>query len=260
MNIIVCVKHVPDTETRIRIGDDGKSIKEDGVKFILNPYDEYAVEEALKLKEKSGQGEVTAVCLGPEGATETLRKCLAMGADKAVHLKDSAFDGSDSLGTAKAIAAVAKKTGYDVIFAGHQGIGTDESQIGPMVAEFLGIPHVSVVTALEINGSEVTAYREIEGGKEKVVCSLPALISAQKGLNEPRYPSLKGIMTAKKKEINVLTASELSIVPEVGLSAARVKTVKLELPPEKGAGRVIDGEPEDAARELVKILHEDRIL
>ncbi len=261
MNILVCVKHVPDTETRIRIGDDGKSIREEGVKFVLNPNDEFAVEEALQLREKAGQGEVTVLSLGSDKVVETLRKCLAMGADKAVHLKDDAFEGSDSLGIARALSAAVKTFSYDLIFTGHQGIGADNSQIGVLMAEMLDIPHVSVVTALEINGSEVKATREIEGGREVVTTSLPAVITTQKGLNNPRYPALKGIMMAKKKEIALLSASDLSLDSSmVGESGALVKIVKLELPPEKAAGKILDGEPEDAARELVKILHDEKVL
>ncbi len=255
MKIIVCVKHVPDTETRIRIADDGKSINKEGVSFVMNPYDEYAVEEAVSLIEDLGEGEVIAVTLGPEDAQETLRKALAMGAEKAVHLKDEKFENLDSLGTAKALKSVCEDIDYDLIFTGQQGIGGDNSQVGPMIAEMLDLPHINVVTEFEYSEGTVTCSREVEGAEEIIECDLPVLVTAQKGLNEPRYPALKGIMAAKKKEIREETAESLGL--DENDLALKVETQKMELPPEKGPGRILEGEPDEMARELVKILHEE---
>lgn len=256
MNILVFVKRVPDTESKIRIAADGKGIVEEGLNFIISPYDEYAVEEALRLREAKG-GKITAISVGKEEALLILRKCLAMGVDEAVLVKDPAPESFDGLKTAAVIASLIKQRfpDFDLLLFGKQSFGADNAQVPAMVAEFLGIPQVNVVVKLTIEGREGVAFREIEGAQEKVVFSLPAVVSAQKGLNEPRYETLKGIMAAKRKEIPIIPIEELEI-DEVFLTPG-IEIVKLELPPAKEAGRVIQLPPEEAAKEIVRFLREE---
>jgi len=258
MKIAVCIKQVPDTETKIRIADDSRSIDETGITFVVSPYDEFAIEEGLRVKEKEG-GEVVVYSVGDERTTPALRTALSMGADRAVHLKDSAFEGSDSLGLSRILAAALQPLSFDLILFGKQAVGTDRGQVGPRVAELLDLPHVSVVVRATIEAGRLTAVREIEGAHEVVECPLPAVITAQKGLNEPRYASLKGILAAKKKEIRVVTAADLSLNPAtVGSTGARTVWEKLELPPARTAGRVLKGMgPAAAAAELVRLLREE---
>lgn len=256
MNILVFVKRVPDTESKIRIRHETRSIVEEGLNFVINPYDEYAVEEALRLREAKG-GTVRALSVGPEAALQVLRKCLAMGADEAVLVRDDEPESYDGFRTARIIArAVEKKfPEFDLLLFGKQGVGADNSQVPAMVAEILGLPQANVVTKLDIEGEGGTALREIEGAAEKVVFSLPAVVSAQKGLNEPRYETLKGIMAAKKKEIPVVAIGEL------GFSADELRPsviiTKLDLPPQRQAGKILQGEAAEAARELVNLLHNE---
>jgi electron transfer flavoprotein beta subunit len=198
MKLAVCINHVPDTAAKITIAADGKNIDKTGITFVLNPYDEIAVEECLRLKEKNS-GEVIAISLGGDAHKETLRKALAMGVDKAVLLKDDSP--RDSFSVSRALADYLKEISPDAIFFGKQSVDSDDAAVGTMVAEMLGLPSVSVAVRLEIANGTAIAEREIEGGKEKVQATLPAVITAQKGLNEPRYPSLKGIMAAKSKPI-----------------------------------------------------------
>jgi electron transfer flavoprotein beta subunit len=254
MNILVFVKRVPDTESKIKIGPGTNSIVEDGLNFIISPYDEYAMEEALRLREAKG-GTVTAVTVGGEASLVILRKCLAMGADEAVLVKDPLPETYDGLRTAKIIARLVSARFPDskLLLFGKQSVGADNSQVPSMVAEFLRIAQANVVVKLELEGDKATALREIEGAQEKVALSLPAMVSAQKGLNEPRYETLKGIMTAKKKQIPVISIEELGIKPEE--VAPQVVLTKLELPPARQAGRVVTGTPEETARQLVDFLH-----
>jgi electron transfer flavoprotein beta subunit len=244
MKILAFVNHVPDTETKVKIGPDGKTIDPAGVNFMLSPYDEFGVEEALKTKLQFG-GEVVVVSLGGESNKETLRKALAMGCDKAVLLKDPAL--RDSFAVANALADFAKEYAADIIFCGKQSIDYDDAQVGPLVAEMLGIPSVSVVVKLELKDGMAIAEREIEGGHEIVHATLPAVICAQKGLNEPRYPSLKGIMDAKRKPIE-------EKIP--GTVAMRVEVVGMTNPPAKAQGKIV-GSDASAAAELVRLLHEE---
>lgn len=258
MRIVVPVKQVPDTETKIVIKPDGVSIDESSITWILNPYDEYAVEEALRIKEASPQGEVIVVTVGPARAATTLRTCLAMGADRGIHLNDPVFEGSDSLGLATILAAAIKEIGPDLVLAGQYAVGTDNKQVGIMLAELLGMACVSVVTKLEVKDGSLTAHREVEGGHEIVTAPLPCVVTAQKGLNEPRYASLKGIMAAKKKTIDEKDAAALGLDKSaVGSTGARVRLTKLELPPPKQAGRIFKDDMELAAREVVRLLHEE---
>lgn len=244
MNIIVCIKRVPDSATRVRIASDGKSLDPSGVKFVLNPYDEFALEEAIRHKEEAGQGTITALTLGPDAAAETLRTALAMGADEAVHLK---ADGShDSLAVARALADEIRGREFDLLLFGKQAIDDDDMQVPQMVAELLGLPCVTVVVELRLEGRRVVVRREVEGGHETVELELPAAIAAQKGLNEPRYPSLKGIMAAKRKPLEV---------KEVELSPPTLELVALEEPPPPAEGEVFDGV--DGVAELVRRLRDE---
>lgn len=251
MKIAVCIKRVPDTETRIKIASDGKEIDETGVKFVVNPYDEFAIEEALRLKEAAGEGsEVTAITLGPESAQEALRTALAMGADRAVLLLSS-LKRADPLVSARALAAEIGAGGYDLVLCGKLAIDDYSHAVGPMLAELMGIACVSGVVRLEIQGGRGRAEREVEGGVEVVQFSLPAVVTADKGLNEPRYPSLKGIMQAKKKPLEI-KAVELS---EGGLEIA-----ELTLPPERKPGRILGEGPEAVPALIEALRYEAKVL
>jgi len=244
MKIAVCVNHVPDTETKIKIGGDALSIDRAGVNYMLGPYDEIAVEEALRLREKF-TGEVIVLSLGGDAHKETLRKALAMGADRAVLLKD---DGArDSYGVAFGLAQELKTLSPDVLLFGKQSIDYDDAQVGTLVAEMLGLPSVPVVTKIEIQDGTVVCEREIEGGKEIVETKLPVAFLAQKGLNEPRYPSLKGIMSAKSKPIEEKPAAA---------AEGRVAPVRLRKPTAKNPGRIVGTDP-TAVGELIRLLHEE---
>ena len=243
MKIAVCIKRVPDTETRVRIAADGASVDESGVKFIVGPYDEFAVEEALQRRDKAGGGEVVAIALGPDAAQETIRGALAMGADRGVLLKADRIP-ADALAVAKALAAELKDGGYDLVLFGKMAVDDHHHAVGPMTAELLGLPCVTAVSKLELEGGNGVAEREIEGGVEVVEFALPAVLTAEKGLNTPRYPALKGIMAAKKKPIEVKPAA---------LGESRVAATSLSLPAERKAGRIV-GEGPDAVPELVRLL------
>lgn len=244
MNIVVCVSQTPDTTTKIKVGADGKSIDTAGVKFILNPYDEFAVEEGLKLREAHG-GDVTLLCVGNDSAKENIRLGLAMGADKAILIKDE--NRGDSFSVANELADVLRGMNADLVLLGRQSIDYDSAQMGPTLAELLDLPCVSFVTKLELDGSTVRAERDIEGGKEVVETALPCVITAQKGLNEPRYPKLPDIMKAKSKPIEEREASA---------AEARVETVELRKPEEKGDGKIMDFSPENV-KELVRLLQQE---
>ncbi|MBW1797106.1 MAG: electron transfer flavoprotein subunit beta/FixA family protein [Deltaproteobacteria bacterium] len=260
MNIIVCLKQVPDTETQIKVASDAKSIVTDDIKWEMNPYDEYGVEEALRLKEKFG-GEVTVVGLGPKRVTESIRTALAMGADKGVLISDDALEGSDSLAVAKALAAAIKDLDYDLIFSGQRGVDDDMGVVGASLAAFLGIPQMSIIVKVEVaeDGKSVKVTRPIEGENLIIESSLPALITAQKGLNEPRYASLPGIMKAKKKPLEEKTLSDLGLdTAAFGEGARKVKIVELMSPPARAEGKIIEGEtPQAKAAELARLLHDE---
>ncbi|MCH9028481.1 MAG: electron transfer flavoprotein subunit beta/FixA family protein [Bacteroidetes bacterium] len=246
MKIAVCVSHVPDTATRIKLGQDGKTIDPDGVTYVINPYDEYAIEEALKTKEKFGNdSEMIIISLGTDSSKESIRKALAMGADSAVLLKDETE--RDSFGVAKALADEIKLQGCEIVFCGKQSVDYDNNIIGQLIAELLEYSCITVVVDLKINGSKITAEREIEGGREVVECELPAVITTQKGLNEPRYASLKGIMAAKKKTIEEKPATEAEHLTEL---------IKMHLPAPKNPGRIL-GTDSSAVPELVRLLREE---
>lgn len=252
MNIVACVKQVPDTEALIKVKADGSGIEEGGIKWVMNPYDEFGVEEALKLKEKLG-GEVTIVSVGPARVMETIRTALAMGAEKGIHISDPSLDNADAYATASALAAAIKEIPYDMIFCGMRAIDDDAGQVGSILAELLDLPQATVVTKLEVEGSSAKATKAIEGAQITIETPLPCVITAAKGLNEPRYASLPGIMKAKKKPVDVKDAAAL------GLSVApKAKIVKMMPPPQRAPGKKIEGEdPAQKAAELVRLLREE---
>ena len=245
MNIAVCIKQTPDTTTRVKVADDGKSIQSEGVNYIINPYDEFAIEEALQLAEKNG-GEVTIISLGPASIDKTIREALAMGAHKAIRVNSESIPQDPSV-IAAALSDVLKQGNYDLIFCGKQAIDGDNSQVPSLIGQAMGLPTVTVVLELEINGNSGTAVREVEGGSEKISFSLPAVVGAQRNLNEPRYRSLKGIMQAKKKKIEVV---------EGNLPESKLVVRKLAYPPEKSAGKIYaDGLA--AVSEVVQLLRDE---
>ncbi len=245
LNVIVCVKRVPDTETRIKIGDGGTAIDPTGVKYIISPYDEYAVEAALRTTEATGEGEVTLVTLGDDAAQETLRAGLAMGADKAVLLEGET--GMDGLATAKGLAAEVEGADAPLILFGVKAADGDQQQVGPMVATLLDRPCVTGVSEFELKDGKVVCHREVEGGVEIVEADLPAVVTIAKGAYDPRYASLKGIMAAKRKPLEKKAAVA---------AASRVSVTKLAEPPARAAGKIV-GEGADAAPELVRLLREE---
>jgi len=263
MKIVVCVKQVPATESKLTLSPEGTDIDRSGLSFIVNPYDEFAVEEALQIKERLGTGEVTILSLRPHAAQkpeEALRTCLAMGADKAILLNDMAFESGDGFTTATVLAAALRRLSFDLLLFGKQAVDDDGGAVGIQVAELLGIPHVAVVNKLEIHAEARTAvaHRQIEGGIEVVDTPLPALITCQKGLNEPRYPSLPGIMKAKQKPLEIWNRETIGVAPEtIGSAGAKLLVVRLEPPPPRQAGRIIPGEAATAVKELVRLLHEE---
>jgi electron transfer flavoprotein beta subunit len=258
MEIVVLVKQVPDTESLIEIADDRVSIKKQDIKWVMNPYDEIAVEEALQIREAQG-GTVTVISMGGQKAIETIRTALAMGADKGIHINDPAIEGSDALATAKILAAACKEIPFELIIAGHRAVDEDNYQVASGVAEFLGIPQISMVIKAELLDGKIRCQRTIEGGTVTVEAALPALFTTQRGLNEPRYASLPGIMKAKKKPVDVKTAADMGIDPStVGAANRKVKIKTLNFPPERQAVRMIEGETaQDKAAELVRVLREE---
>jgi len=261
MEIICLLKQVPDTEAEIRPTADNTGINYEGIKFVINVYDEYAVEEALKIKEKAGESTITIVTLGPERAGESIRTGLAMGADRAVHLDDPAFLGGDAYATAKALAQAIKGMSYDLILCGLRAIDDDSFQVGHIIAQSLGLPSVMGIVKLELSADKKKAHvhRQIEGGAEILEVPLPAIFGATKGLNEPRYPSLPGIMKAKKKELKLIKLADLGFSEgEIGKQGARTQALKFSLPPLRQAGKIVPGEtPEEKAANLAKLLREE---
>ncbi|WP_374723545.1 electron transfer flavoprotein subunit beta/FixA family protein [Calidifontibacillus erzurumensis] len=250
MNIFVIMKRTFDTEEKVTISN-GK-INEDGAEFIINPYDEYALEEAIRLKEKHG-GEVTVVTVGNEDSEKELRTALAMGADKAVliNIEDDIEDG-DQFTTAAVLAEYLKEQEFDLILGGNVAIDGGSGQVGPRVADVLNINYVTTITKIDIDGSKVTVVRDVEGNSEVIETALPLLVTAQQGLNEPRYPSLPGIMKAKKKPLDELELDDLDL--DEADVASKTKTIEVYLPPKKEAGKILEGELEDQVKELVKLL------
>jgi len=249
MKILVLVKQVPDTETSIKVS--GAGIVEAGVKWIVSPFDEHALEEALRLKEKTG-GTVTAASLGPDRVVEALRTAFALGVDQAVHIKDDSYNVLDIGYTAAVLSKFVQAEKPDLVLTGHVAIDSQSSLVPSMIAQALGCAQINNVIELKVEGNKVTAKREIEGGSAVMESATPVVVTASKSLNEPRYPSLKGIMAAKKKQVDVKTADSL------GSGYPKVEIVSLELPPPRPPGRVIEGEsPESKAKDLVKALREE---
>jgi electron transfer flavoprotein beta subunit len=259
MKSCVLMAYVPDTASVIKVSAGATRIDEADIKWIVSPYDEYALEEAIRLKE-ARSAPVTVITYGPERVQQGLRECLARGADGAVHVRGGEGTFGDALAIARVLAAAVRKCGpFDVVFTGVKGVGTDNSLVGAMVAELLDLPHVANVVKLAIGEGALEAHREIEGGAEVVEAPLPCVVTAQKGLNEPRYPSLKGIMAAKKVAIQALTPADLGL-DEAALSGAEATCAwrALALPPAKAGGKILKGEedPAAAARELGRLLRE----
>lgn len=253
MNIYVLLKRTFDTEEKITLSN-GK-INEDGAEFIINPYDEYAVEEAIQVRDAQG-GEITVVSVGNEEAEKQLRTALAMGADKAVLINtEDDIENGDQFTTARVIAEYLKDKDADLILAGNVAIDGGSGQVGPRVAEILDIPYITTITKLEINGQNVSVTRDVEGDSEVIETSLPLLVTAQQGLNEPRYPSLPGIMKAKKKPLEELELDDLDL--EEDEVEAKTKTVEIFLPPKKEAGKILSGEINEQVSELVQLLRSE---
>ena len=245
MKTYVCIKRVPDTEARLKVAPDGKSVDSAGVKYIISPYDEYALETALRQKEGGNGGDVAVISVGDAAAGEQLRSALAMGADSAVLLKGQPT--MDGLATAKALAAELKAAGADLVLCGVKAADDEQAEVGPMLAELLDVPCVTGVAEIELQSGSVICQREIEGGTEVVEAPLPAVVTITKGKFEPRYPSLKGIMAAKKKPLEEKDAQ---------LPASRIQVRALVPPPDRPAGRIV-GQGADAVPELVRLLKEE---
>jgi electron transfer flavoprotein beta subunit len=252
---LVCLKQVPDTETQIKVNPEGTGIVTDGIKYIINPYDEFSVEEGLKLREKFKEGEVVILSVGPDRSTEAIRTALAMGADRGIHVNDDSVNSADPFVIAQTLAAAAKEVDYDIVFCGHRAIDDDFCQAGAMLSEFLQIPQVTLVTKVEVSDDKASAIveRDVEGGTEVVEVPLPCVITSQKGLNEPRYASLPGIMKAKKKKIDGKTAADLGVSAD-----AKLQSSEFSMPPERQAGQKFeDMEPADVAKTVVQALRNE---
>ncbi|HTE07013.1 MAG TPA: electron transfer flavoprotein subunit beta/FixA family protein [Planctomycetota bacterium] len=248
MKIVACIKRVPSTDTRVKVGADGSSIDTAQVEWIINPYDEFAVEAALRVKEAAGAGEVIVVSLGPAEAARELRTCLAMGADRALLLKDADASRRDALATASVLAAALRELAPDLVLCGKLAIDHDQGQVGLLLAHLLGMPCVTEIVKLSVAGGTATVERAGDGGTtERHEVALPAVLTCQKGLNEPRYANLKGIMAAKKKPLEERDAGPI---------AARLEVAGLELPPARAEGRII-GEGAAAVDELVRLLRDE---
>jgi electron transfer flavoprotein beta subunit len=260
MNVAVCIKQVPDTEARLRVGKDGRWLAEEDLPFVINESDEYALEEGLRLAEATG-GEVVVFTLGPERVRDALRKALAVGAARAVHLKDPAFTGGDALATGRALAAAIRPGDFGLVLTGSQSDDVGYAGTGAIVAGELGWPHVWLVMGVELEegGASARVTREMESGMNEIVrLALPAVLAVQAGINHPRYATLKGIMAAKKKEIAEVTAAELGLDPaSVGAAGSRLEILSVSLP-EGGAGaQRIEGDPPAAAKALVERLRRE---
>ena len=252
MKVAVLVKQTFTTEARIVL-DGAGGIDGSKVKKIVNPYDEFAVEEAVQLKEKGAVESISVFCVGPESAAEALRQCLAMGADEATLIDDAGIDGVDASQPAAVLAAAIREGGFDLLLAGYVAVDDNAAQTAVRVAEILGIPQINVVSKLELGRGEVTAWREADGVTEVVTAPLPALVTADKSLNRPRYPTLPNIMKAKKKPLVTKTPADYGITVE----APKVKTVQVSLPPPKTGAKILDGTPAESAKALVRALRDE---
>ncbi len=263
MRIAVCVKQVPDAEGRLRLAGDGKWVDEDELKFVINESDQYALEEGLKLAEASGD-EVVALSLGPDRVQDALRKALALGATRAVHLQDPAFSGGDAHATARALAAAIRREQCDLVLTGAQSDDLGYGSTGSIVAGMLGWPHAWLVIGLEVEegGASARVTREMEGGMNQILrLEMPAVIEVQAGLNRPRYASLKGIMQAKRKPIDRPTPADLGLAAEqLGSAGSRVEIIDVAFPESSGGAQIIEGEPAAAAKSLVEKLRQEGVV
>jgi len=258
VKIGVLVKQVPDTESKIRVAGDGTGIEEGAIKWIVSPYDEIAIEEALKLKARAGAEEVVVFSLGKARTLDAARTALAMGADRAVILDDAGFDGSDALGVGKALAAAIEKEGIGIVFGGRQAIDQDANQVPQIVAGVLGWPHATWISSFEHEGDTVKIKRPVGGGKVEVArLTLPAVLTCTKGLNTPRYASLPGIMKAKSKPVVRYSPGDLGVEGAVGASGAKATHCGYHMPPARPDGRMLSGELTDQVKELVRVLREE---
>jgi electron transfer flavoprotein beta subunit len=256
MKILVCLKQVPHQDARLDVSADGTWITEDNIKFEINTYDTYALEEALRTKD-AGEAEVVVVSVGPDRVTQALRTALGMGADRAVHVKDPAVDGSDALGLAKVLAAVAKEEAPDLILMGMMSDDGNFAAVGPMLAELHGVPHATAVVKCEKKNGAYEVERELEGGALEVYeLPAPCLLGVQTGINQVRYASLKGIMAAKKKPFDVKTAADLGVGDQVGAGGAKMSIEKIYVPPKGEGADMIEGSPDDVAQALIGKIRE----
>jgi len=263
MNIIVCIKQVPDTEElgKVKVNPATNTLEREGVPSIINPFDENAIEEALRLREKKG-GEVTALSMGPPQAEEALRKTLAMGVDRAILLSDKAFAGADTLATSYTLAMAIRKIGeFDLILSGKQAIDGDTAQVGPGIAEWLNIPQLTYIRKLEVNGDKIRAERVLEDSFEVVEVPLPALLTVTKDINDPRYPSLKGLLKAKKEKIPIWDLGNLSVERKrVGADGSPTQVIKVFTPTPPQKGRIISGEISEVADRLIEEIKKRKIV
>lgn len=259
MNIIVCIKQVPDTEAPIRIKPDGSGIDETGLTLVMNYYDEHATEAGLRLREQFG-GTVTLVSVGPERAKEALRTGLAMGADDAILVSDPALEGADHLGIARTLTAVIRTLPHDVVICGKLSTDDNAATVGAALAEYLALPQATAIAYLEVDsaGTGVVVHREVEGGVEVLTVPFPAVLTVERSLNEPRYPSLPGIMKARRKEIRTVTLLNLGLAAvDVGAAAARATLVRLSPPPARKAGRIVEGDAAQAVATILSFLKDE---
>jgi electron transfer flavoprotein beta subunit len=251
MKILVCLKQVPHQDARLDVRPDGSWIQEDNIKFEINSYDTYALEEALRVKDK-GETEVVVASIGPERVTQALRTALGMGADRAVHVKDGAVDGSDALGVAKVLAAVAKAESPDLVLMGLMSDDGNAASVPPMLAQLLDLPSATGVMHVEYQNGGVRVERELEGGALEVVdLPRPCVLAVQTGINQVRYASLKGIMAAKKKPIDVKSAADLGLAGQVGAGAAKAQIEKIFVPPKGQGAQMVSGTTDEVVAKVV---------
>lgn len=260
MKILVLIRQVPDSTTSIKIRADGEDIERAGVKMVVNPFDEFAVELAVQIRERGAAvSQITALIVGPASVAATLQPPLAVGADDAIHLQDAAFDKLDELQIAALIAEVVRPAGYDLVLLGKQEIDFDSGQTGPALAEFLDLPHVGACTKLDLaaDAKSLAARRRVEGAEEVLAVQLPAVITCEKGLPEMRYPSLPNLMKAKKKPVKVMTKSDVPGFAEMVAAVGGAEVHKLEPPPQRPPGKVLKGEASETVAQLVRLLREE---
>jgi len=255
MKIFVCVKQVPDTNLQIKLNKEKNEIDRDSLSFVMNPYDEFAVEEAIRIKERYQDSQITVVTLGPPSAEEVLRQALAMGVDEAIHIVDPCLNIRDGLITSRALASVIATHKPELVLCGRQAVDDDAFQVGGALGEFLGYPEIAIASkvSIDLNSRNVEIERMLEGGVKQVIAlSLPCVITCQKGINDPRYPSLPGIMKAKHKEVKYIKIEDLGLNME-----SRINVEKLEIPMVQRKLKFIDGDPEKQVKELVLLLRDD---